>query len=69
MSPALTGGFFTSEPSGKPLELLKLVVMGKVFFFFSKYWAGRQSAEFSSCFKISFFFLSYLNLSYTWNLF
>ena len=67
MSPALTGGFFTSEPSGKPLELLKLVVMVKGFFLAN---TGQEESLLNSLLVLRFlFFLSYLNLSYTWNLF
>ena len=67
MSPALTGGFFTSEPSGKPLELLQLVVMVKGFFLAN---TGQEESLLNSLLVLRFlFFLSYLNLSYTWNLF
>ena len=54
VSPALTGGFFTSEPSGKPLELLKLVVMGKVFFFLAN--TGQEDSLLNSLLVLRFLF-------------
>ena len=53
MSPALTGGFFTSEPSGKPLELLKLVVMVKGFFLAN---TGQEESLLNSLLVLRFLF-------------
>ena len=54
MSPALAGGFFTSEPSGKPLKFLKLVVMVKVFFFLAN--PGQEDILLNSLLVLRFFF-------------
>ena len=54
MSPALAGGFFTSEPSGKPLKFLKLVVMVKVFFFLAN--PGQEDILLNSLVLRFFFF-------------